>query len=91
MTEQVKKKVVKVKEYVAKDGNVFDNKDDCVLYEKKLDGEIIDCPECKGTGKVHVTEEYDDYHTGELRTATYYITCAKCNGKGYLEKKIVYE
>ena len=90
MKTRVGRKVVTYKQYVAKDGKVFDNKDECILHEKKLRGEIIECPDCHGTGKVRVTEDYDDYHTGELRTMTYYPTCVKCNGKGYLKKKIIF-
>ena len=75
-------------EYVAEDGKVFKDKDECILYERKLNGEIIECPKCHGKGKVPEEYEYDNYHTGEPMVTTIYPTCKKCNGKGYLEKKV---
>jgi len=74
--------------YIAKDGKEFNSEDECKHYEMILDGKCIICPECHGEGKIAVIEEYDNYHTGAPERTTIYPTCPKCNGKGFLEKKI---
>lgn len=67
---------VYVKKYEAKDGSLFNNKKDCELYEKKLDGKIKKCDNCNGSGEV------DPYGDGRV-----FKTCGRCGGKGYLELK----
>ena len=76
------------KVYVAKDGKEFKYEEDCINHEKIIDGTRIVCPECHGEGKIAMIEEYNNYHTGVPERTTIYPTCPKCNGKGYLEKKI---
>ena len=91
MTEITRKKTVEYVVYIAKDGKEFNSKKECIFYEKKLDGDIIDCPECHGTGKVESYYEYDNYHTGVVERVLTHPTCKKCKGRGYLEKTIVYQ
>lgn len=77
--------------FVAKDGNEFENEDECRHHEMILDGKRMICPVCNGDGHVAVEEEYDNYHTGLKEHTTIYPTCPKCNGKGYLEKTEVWK
>ena len=91
MRTEIKRRTVEYTMYVAKDGTEFEKKKDCILHEKMLNGDIIECPECHGKGTVAEEYEYDNYHTGEPETMTIHPTCTKCNGRGYLEKTIVYQ
>jgi len=88
MKKEIRTKTVKYNVYIAKDGKEFNSESDCKHHEMILNGTRIICPECNGKGKIDVIEEYDNYHTGVLEKTTIYPTCTKCNGKGYLEKKI---
>ena len=88
MKKEIRIKTVKYNVYIAKDGKEFNSESDCKHHEMILNGTRIICPECNGKGKIDVIEEYDNYHTGVLEKTTIYPTCTKCNGKGYLEKKI---
>ena len=90
MKKVIKYKQIEYIEYVAEDGTVFNNEDACILYERKLKQEVIECPDCNGLGKVERECEYEDYHTGALMTTILHPTCARCNGRGYLEKKTIY-
>lgn len=91
MRECIGHEVVEFTEYVAEDGTVFRDKDECNLYERKLDGDIIECPVCHGKGKVSEEYEYDNYHTGVPEVMIIHPTCDKCNGRGYLKKKVIYQ
>ena len=88
MRVEKKTKLVIYKVYIAKDGKEFNSRKECEHHEKILDGTRIVCPHCNGEGKVWTEVEYEDYHTGLPETSTFQVTCDKCNGRGYLEKKI---
>ena len=90
MKKVIKYKQIEYAEYVAEDGTVFNNEDACILYERKLKQEVVECPDCNGLGKVKRELEDCDYHTGVPMTTTIYPTCEKCNGRGYLVKKTIY-
>jgi len=88
MKKEIRTKTVEYEVYVAKDGEEFETEKDCILYEKRLDGLIKDCEACNGTGEIRETYEDVDYHSGAPIELVRYRTCPKCNGKGYLEKKL---
>ena len=88
MKIETRTKTVEYEVYITKDGKEFETEGECVLYEKKLNGDAKDCPNCNGRGWVFVTVEDEDYHTGAPITRTDTHTCKICNGKGYLVKKI---
>ena len=79
--------------YVAKDGKEFTSEDECKLYEKRLNGDVIECPECNGRGKFRgrFVPAYDNYDIGHVEAHYEYETCKRCGGKGYLEKKVTWE
>lgn len=76
--------------YVAFDGKEFYDESECRSYELTLH-DYKECPVCHGKGVVAERYEYDDYHTGVPKVRTIYPTCAKCNGKGYLKRKVKWE
>ena len=86
-----RQKTVEYNFYIAYDGKEFDNKKDCIFHDRLVNGEIKICEECKGKG--YFIEEYEDdnYHTGAPETYTRHVDCKCCKGKGYLEKKTVWE
>ena len=88
MQTETRTKAVDYKVYIAEDGKEFDKKSDCELHEKFLHGDAKECPECHGNGELW--EEYQDtnYHTGAPETYTRFYKCPKCQGKGYLIKKV---
>ena len=88
MKKDVRTRTVKYNVYVAKDGKEFDSENECKHYEMILDDTRKVCPECHGKGVVIKEYEYDNYHSGVPETSIFFPTCTKCNGKGYLEKKI---
>lgn len=79
--------------YIAKDGKEFTSEDACKLYEKRLNGDIIDCPDCHGEGKFRGrwVPAYDNYDIGHVDAHYEYTTCSKCGGKGYLEKVVTWK
>jgi len=88
MRKEIRQKTVQYNVYIAKDGKEFTSSKECKHYEMILDGTRKVCPECHGKGVVMEEYEYDNYHTGVPETSVIFPTCTKCNGKGYLEKKI---
>ena len=95
-TEQRERTVIeKYNVYIAKDGTEFAFKDECERYEKKLNGELKECPRCHGKGKIneHAVELFDGGMYGDHQYHTYLESdkCPECNGKGYLEKKVTWE
>ena len=72
----MKRITVEVIKFEAKDGKIFSTEDQCILYEKRLDGTIRDCNNCEGKGFIEVREN--------RVSATEYL-CAVCKGKGYTE------
>ena len=88
MKKEVRTKTVQYNVYIAKDGKEFTSSKECKHHEMILDGTRKVCPECNGKGVVREEYEYDNYHTGVPETSVIFPTCIKCNGKGYLEKKI---
>jgi hypothetical protein len=74
-----------------KQGKEFDNEKDCTLHDRLVRGEIKECPECHGKGKVGRREQEEDYHSGAPYWTTNYYWCEHCKGKGYLEKKTVWK
>lgn len=91
MKKETRTKTVEYDVYVAKDGKVFNSENECIHYEKILDGIRKVCPECKGKGYFLVEEMDENYHTGAPETRIVEKTCENCNGKGYLEKKEVWK
>lgn len=91
MKKEIRTKTVEYPVYITDDGKEFDRKQDAVIHEKLLSGEIKECPECHGKGQVLEEQEYDNYHTGVPEKSTFFVTCTRCNGKGYLEKKVTWE
>lgn len=79
--------------YIAKDGKEFPSESACILYEKRLDGTIIDCPDCRGQGRFQgrFVPAYDNYDIGHVDAHYEYETCKRCGGKGYLEKVITWK
>ena len=91
MKKETRQKTVDYDVYIAEDGKEFINENDCVLYDRMLKGEVITCPECKGVGRVDKWEEWENYHTGAPERTLCHPYCDKCHGKGYLEKKVVWQ
>jgi len=91
MKKEIKQKVVKYPVYIADDGKEFDNREDALIHDKLIHGKIKECPECHGKGQVLEEQEYDNYHTGVPEKSTFFVTCTRCKGKGYLEKKVTWE
>ena len=92
MRTATRQKTVDYTVYIAKDGTEFESKDKCEHYEKIHDGTRIICPYCNGRGqwKTDYVPEYDHWE-GKMGGYWNYKKCEKCNGKGYLEKKITWE
>lgn len=79
--------------YISKDGKEWPTEEACTRYEKRLNGDIIDCPECHGAGKFRgrFVPAYDNYDIGHVDAHYEYETCKRCGGKGYLERKITWK
>jgi RecJ-like exonuclease len=91
MKKEVRTKIISYNVFVADDGKEFEKEKDCKLHERKLKGEIKECPNCGGTGKTSEWDVCDNYHTGVPEKILCHPTCRMCNGKGYLEKKVIWE
>jgi len=64
---------VMIIKYKSKNGKIYDNEKDALLYDDIHDGIKKICPSCNGLKKV-LDEE-----------GKYYRDCGVCNSKGYLE------
>lgn len=91
MKTEVRQKTVDYKVFIADDGKEFDKEKECIHYERILKGEIKECPECHGVGRVTKEEEWENYHTYATERFITHPICNVCKGKGYLEKKEVWE
>ena len=69
-TETRSKTVVQnYKVYISKDGKEWPTEESCKLHEKRLDGDIIDCPDCNGAGRFRgrFYEQQRISHSGQRR------------------------
>ena len=71
---------IEVEAFKAIDGKIFKTKEACEDHEMRLNGDRITCPECFGKNKV------DYFGDGKQ-----YDQCGECEGKGYLDKQIVFK
>ena len=88
MKKEIRQRTVDYEVFISDDGTEFDNEHDALHHDKILQGEIKECPDCHGKGKIGKEEQEEDYHSGAPYWTTNYYTCDTCKGKGYLEKKI---
>ena len=85
-------KTITVSKYKASDGTVFDTEYQCLDYEKRKNGERIECPRCGGRGGFNYrTEIVRNELTCQYEEVGFHDTCTKCGGKGYLDKKVSWE
>ena len=92
MKEIKEQKTIYVTKYQASDGKVFDYKIDCENHKKRLRGERKECPRCHGKG--YISQGWHQVRnelTFQFERVEYTETCKHCGGKGYLEKKEVWE
>lgn len=71
---------VSVTKYEANDGKIFDSEEECIHYEKMKSGQRKICDSCKG-GKT-----IDPYGDGKTKWK-----CPMCDGKGWVEKTVVWK
>lgn len=85
-------KTIYVNKYVAFDGTEFDYENQCLDYEKRKRGERKVCDKCNGRGYI-VTGQHTVYDNWSFKYETYDDTkkCVHCDGKGYLDRKEVWE
>ena len=88
MKLETKTKTIEYEVYIAEDGKEFESEGECKLYEKKLAGDVKDCPDCNGRGWILIDILNEDYHTGAQIINHDSKICKTCMGKGYLVKKI---
>ena len=91
MKKEIRQKNINYEVFISDDGTEFDNEYDALHHDKIIKGEIKECPDCKGRGWNIIESEYEDYHTGVIMTTKDTYTCKTCKGKGYLEKKVIWE
>ena len=89
MKKETRQKTIDYDVFISFDGKEFEKEQDCIHHEKILTGERKLCSDCEGTGTVFVTEEFEDHHTGVMRSLEGKTKCKTCGGKGYLEKKTI--
>ena len=92
MRTETRTKTVEYKVYIASDGQEFTSEDECLGHEKILDGTRKVCPFCNGKGGTYgeyiPERQHWDGPVGGYRPFT---KCDKCDGKGYLDKVIVWK
>lgn len=81
--EQFTETVV-VTKYRTSDGRVHDDIGVANDHQMRIDGDRITCPECGGTGG-------ENWWGEDGRSTKRFIKCAKCVGKGYLDKVIIFK
>ncbi len=79
--------------YITKDGKEFTSEEECINHEKFSDGTKIICPVCNGKRGKYVkwVEPPDNYIKRPKQIFYDWYKCKRCSGKGYLEKKIIWE
>lgn len=81
-----------VTKYKSNDGHVFDTKEQCLDYEARMNGTRRTCTNCNGRGRISEGfHEVRNELTCQYETVEYSHTCEVCGGKGYLDKKEVWE
>ena len=88
MKKEIRTKTIEYEVFISDDGTEFDNKQDAIHHDKIINGEIKECPDCKGLGWVLIDIDDEDYHTGAPIVRHDSHRCDTCMGKGYIEKKI---
>ena len=88
MRKEIRQKMVNYEVFICDDGKEFETEEEALLHDKLLRGEIKECPECHGKGRVEEWKEWENYHTGAPERMLINPICDRCHGKGYLEKKI---
>ncbi len=91
MREEIRQKTIDYKAFISDDGIEFNTKKECIHHEKILKGERKTCPICNGRGEIAEETMEENYHIGAPCKLTRWRYCLNCHGKGYLEKKIVWE
>jgi len=90
---ETKKRKIEQTYYVAFDGKEFEDMESCEHYEETQRGNRKTCDNCNGRGKV--TKDNDiggDGGWGSSVGVQYWEEgCDKCNSKGYLELKKVWQ
>ena len=90
-TKDVKYVAIK-KVYISDDGKEFDTESECIDYEKRKNGTRKTCQKCNGRGQVREYQRRDwDPGWGHNELITDHDTCPDCHGRGYLDKKEVWE
>lgn len=83
-----KERVVKEWFYQTTDGKVFDNENLAIHHQREIDGEIKKCEACGGTGNL---ESYYSEYPGCREQHLVVPKCKKCSGKGWVERKVIWE
>ena len=73
----------------ASDGKIFENETQCIQHEIHINENVIECYLCKGTG-VHTEKNFCGTFKFPIENEVT-IICPVCNGKKYLEKRIIWE
>lgn len=78
--------------YIAKYGKQFESKDQCENHEKILDGtrKVCECCGGKGGWQGKYIKPYRHWD-GDMGGYHEWIKCERCDGKGYLDKKVTWE
>lgn len=87
-----KKRQIEQVYYIAFDGSEFLKEAECDHYEKMKNGIRRNCPQCEGAGEI--TKDDDFAGDGKWGSPTgvshWQEKCPNCRGKGYLEKKEIW-
>ncbi len=78
MIEEIQEVIV-IKKYKTSDGKIYTELKDAERNEGLLNGTVKVCNLCDGSGETPDAEW------------RYFYRCSKCNGSGYLKKKVVWE
>ena len=71
---------------------LFDTEEQCIDYEERMNGNRKTCTKCHGNGYIVYGERVEqDIFTNDFVTIELKDTCPVCKGKGYLNKKIIWE
>lgn len=78
--------------YETTDGKIFDSEISAQHHQKVIDGLRVECDKCGGTGKRDgYWNESGGWGDGSYKREFIIPDCEACSGKGWLEKKVVWE